>query len=61
MNIRKIHNDRINSIKAALIGLTRDLKVSQMLSDLFLNLKNLSREYYDLVDHRSAYINKLLG
>ena len=30
-----------------------------MPSDLALNCRNLCREYYDLMDHRSAYINKL--
>ena len=61
INIRKVHNDRFDSKKAALIGLKPDLKVSLMPSDLVLNLRNLSREYYDLMDNRSAYINKLQG
>lgn len=61
INIRKVHNDRFDSKKAALVGLKPDLKVSLMPSDLALDLRNLSREYYDLMDHRSAYINKLQG
>lgn len=61
INIRKVHNDKFDSKKAALIGLKPDLKVSIMPSDLALDLRNLSREYYDLVDNRSAYINKLQG
>lgn len=61
INIRKVHNDRFDSKKAALIGLKPDLKVSLMPSDLALNLRNLSREYYDLMDNRSAYVNKLQG
>jgi len=56
-----VHNDRFDSKKAALVGLKAHLKVSLMPSDLALNLKNLSREYYDLMDKRSAYINKLQG
>lgn len=32
-----------------------------MPSDLAPNLRNLSREYYNLVDNSSAYINKLQG
>jgi len=59
INIRKVHNDKFDSKKAALIGLKPDLKVSIIPSDLALDLRNLSREYYDLVDNRSAYINKL--
>lgn len=61
INIRKVHNDKFDSKKAALIGLKPDLKVSIMPSNLVLDLRNLSREYYDLVDNRSAYINKLQG
>jgi len=59
MNIRKVHNDRFDSKKAAMVGLKPDLKVSLMPSDLALNCRNLCREYYDLMDDRSAYINKL--
>lgn len=61
INIRKVHNDRFDSKKAALVGLKPDLKVSLMPSDLVLNLRNLSREYYGLMDNRSAYVNKLQG
>jgi Transposase and inactivated derivatives len=61
MNIRKVHNDRFDSKKAALVGLKPDLKVSLMPDDLALNSRNLCREYYDLMDNRSAYINKLQG
>ena len=32
-----------------------------MPSDLALNCRNLYREYYDLMDNRSAYVNKLQG
>ena len=61
INIRKVHNDRFDSKKAALVGLKPDLKVSLIPSDLVLDLRNLSREYYDLMDNRSAYVNKLQG
>ncbi len=61
INIRKVHNDRFDSKKAALVGLKPDLKVSLMPSDLALNCRNLCREYFDLMDKRSAYVNKLQG
>ena len=59
INIRKVHNDCFDSKKAALVGLRPDLKVSIMPDDLVLNCRNLYREYYNLTDNRSAYINKL--
>jgi len=59
INIRKVHNDKFDSKKLALIALKPDLKTSVIPSDLVLDLRNLTREYYNLVDCRSAYINKL--
>ena len=44
-----------------MVGLKPDLKVSLMPSDLALNCRNLCREYYDLMDNRGAYVNKLQG
>ena len=59
LNIRKVHNDKFDSKKLALIALKPDLKVSVMPSDLVLNIRNLIREYYRMNDKRSAYVNKL--
>jgi len=61
INIRKVHNDKFDSRKVALIGLKPDLKTSVVPSDLILDLRNLMREYYNLTDNCSAYINKLKG
>lgn len=60
-NIRKVHNDKFDSKKLALLGLKPDLKTSVIPSDIVLNLRNLVREYYNLMDERSAYVNKLQG
>ena len=59
VSIRKVENDKTASQKIALIGLKPDLKTSQLPGELVLNLRNLVREYYYLVDSRSAYITKL--
>jgi len=61
MNIRKVENDKFASKNLALIGLKPDLKTSVIPSDAVLDLRNLVREYYYLMDSRSAYVNKLLG
>ena len=61
MNIRKVENDKFASRNLALIGLKPDLKASVMPSDAVLDLRNLVREYYNLMDCRSAYVNKLSG
>jgi len=61
MNIRKVHNDRFDSKKLALIGLKPDLKVSIVPLEAVLDLRNLVREYYNLMDSRVAYVNKLSG
>ena len=60
-NIRKVHNDKFDSKKVALIGLNPKLKTSVMPADLVLDLRNLTREYYNLTDNRSAYVNRLQG
>jgi len=61
LNIRKVSNDKFSSKSLALIGLKPDLKTSVMASDSVLDLRNLVREYYGLMDCRTAYVNKLLG
>jgi len=60
-NIRKVENDKSASMSLALIGLKPDLKTSVIPSDAVLDLRNLVREYYCLMDSRSAYVNKLKG
>lgn len=61
MNIRKVENDKFASKKLALIGLKPDLKTSVMTPDIVLDLRNLVREYYNLMDCRCAYVNRLRG
>ena len=61
LNIRKVENDKFSSKKLALIGLKPDLKTSVTPSDAVLDLRNLVREYYSLMDSRCAYVNKLRG
>jgi transposase len=61
MNIRKVSNDKYASRNLALIGLKPDLKTSVMPSNAVLDLRNLVREYYSLMDSRCAYVNKLTG
>jgi len=56
INIRKVHNDKYDSKKVALIGLKPDLKISVIPTGLVLDLRNLMREYYNLTDARSAYM-----
>jgi len=59
LNIRKVHNDKFDSKKLALIALKPDLKTSVIPSDLVLNIRNLVREYYRLKNERTAYVTKL--
>ena len=61
INIRKVHNDKFDSKKIALVGLKPDLKTSVIPSDLILELRNLTREYYHLMDDRTAFVNRLKG
>lgn len=59
LGIRKVKNDKIDAKRIAALGYSPDLKVSVIPTELIMNLRVLCREYYSLVDHRSAYVNKL--
>jgi len=59
INIRKVHNDSFDSKKLAEIGLKPDLKTSVLPNASILNLRNLVRYHYDLIDFRTIYVNKL--
>jgi hypothetical protein len=56
-----VENDKFSSKNLALIGLKPDLKTSVIPSNAVLDLRNLVREYYNLMDCRCAYVNKLQG
>lgn len=60
-NIRKVKNDKVDSKGIAKLGLSDDTPVSQFPAKLVLEIRSLTRKYYDLTDERSAHINKLLG
>jgi len=59
IGIRKVKNDKLDSIGIAKLGLKPDLQVSVMPAKLVLELRALTRNYYSLVDIRSAYVNQL--
>jgi transposase len=59
IGIRKVKNDKLDSIGIAKLGLKTDLQVSVMPTKLVLELRSLTRNYYSLVDIRSAYVNQL--
>ncbi|MTI58375.1 MAG: IS110 family transposase [Firmicutes bacterium] len=61
IGIRKVKNDKIDSLGIAKLGLKTDLKTSIMPAKLVLELRSLTRKYYDLRDARSAYVNQLKG
>ena len=59
IGIRKVKNDKLDSIGIAKLGLKPDLQVSVIPSKLVLELRALTRNYYSLVDIRSSYVNQL--
>ena len=50
INIRKLHNDKFDSKKAALVGLNVSLKTSILPDDSVVDLRNLVRDYYYFKD-----------
>ena len=59
MNVRKLHNDKFDSKKAALVGLNASLKTSIIPDDEVIDLRNLVRDYYYFKDLQSAIVLKL--
>ncbi len=57
--IRKVKNDKFDAMRIAKTAYTHDLKVSLIPSDLVLNLRSFAREYYNLTDAKTKYVNKL--
>ena len=52
MGIRKVKNDKLDSIES-------DLKTSLMPTELVLELRSLTRHYYDLMDERASHVTAI--
>ena len=59
MNVRKLHNDKFDSKKAAKVGQDASLKTSIVPDDAIIDLRNLVRDYYYFKDLQSAVVLKL--
>lgn len=59
MNVRKVHNDKFDSKKAAKVGLDASIKTSIIPDDDVIDLRNLVRDYYYFKDLQSAVVLKL--
>ena len=58
-NIRKVHNDKLDAQRMALLGLRPDLKTSIIPDDEIAALKVLLREYHTMKKEISTYICRL--
>lgn len=59
LDIRKVKNDKFDSVRIAKLGLNPNIKKSVIPDAFVLNLRSLCREYFSLSDNRTALINKL--
>ena len=59
LNVRKLHNDKFDSKKAAKVGLDASLKTSIIPDDAVIDLRNLVRDYYYFKDLQSSVALKL--
>ena len=59
MNVRKLHNDKFDSKKAARVGLDASLKTSIVPDAAIIDLRNFVRDYYYFKDLQSAIVLKL--
>jgi transposase len=60
-NIRKVKNDKVDSLALARLGLDPKLKVSLLPAKLVMEIRTLVRRYYMLTDERSAHVCRLKG
>lgn len=59
IGIRKVKNDKLDSIGIAKLGLKPDLKTSLMPTELILELRSLTRNYYDFMDERASHVTAI--
>ena len=59
MAVRKLHNDKFDSKKAARVGLDASLKTSIVPDAAIIDLRNFVRDYYYFKDLQSAIVLKL--
>lgn len=59
IGVRKVKNDKVDAKKVAILYRLGELKPSIIPEDNILNLRSLCRQYYDLVDERTTYKNRL--
>ena len=59
MDVRKLHNDKFDSKKAAKVGLDVSIKTSIIPDEDIIDLRNLVRDHYYFKDLQSAIVLKL--
>lgn len=59
IDIRKVKNDKFDSVKIAKLGFDPKIKKSLMPEPFVMDIKCLCREYFSLTDSRTALINRL--
>lgn len=59
IDIRKVKNDKFDSVKIAKLGFDPKIKKSLMPEPFVMDIKCLCREYFSLADSRTALVNRL--
>ena len=61
ISVRKVKNDKVDAKKVALLYRLDELKTTNMPDENIENLRCLVRQYYNLVDERTVYKNRLIS
>ena len=61
IEIRKVKNDKIDAYRIALLYRLQCLKPANMPAEAVCDLRNLCRQYFDIIDTRTEYINRLIS
>lgn len=60
-SVRKVKNDKVDAYRIAILYRLKELKPTNMPVEAILDLRNLCRQYYDISDDCTAYMNKLIA
>jgi len=60
-SVRKVKNDKIDAYRIAILYRLKELRPTNMPVEAILDIRNLCRQYFDISDDCTAYINKLIA
>jgi transposase len=61
ISVRKVKNDKVDAYRIAILYRLKELRPTNMPVEAISDIRNLCRQYYDISDDCTAYMNKLIA